>query len=74
VRTQAIKTLQGEVDESKLPMLDKAFAQEAVPELKDRLGLLRAAALLSSTDKGKRLEAAKLLGRQFAGSHQNLVD
>jgi hypothetical protein len=31
VRTQAIKTLQGEVDESKLPMLEKAFAQEVVP-------------------------------------------
>ena len=47
VRTDAIKTLQGEVDESKLPMLDKAFAQEVVPELRERLGLLRAAALLS---------------------------
>ena len=66
VRREAVKTLQGEVDESKLPLLDKAFAQETVPDIKDRLGLLRAAALLSSTDSTKRLEAARLL----AGSSQ----
>ena len=73
VRTQAIKTLQGEVDESKLPMLDKAFEQEAVPELKDRLGLLRAAALLSSTDTGKRLEAAKLLADSSQAATKTLL-
>ena len=61
VRRLAVKTLQGEVDESKLPLIDKAFAQETVPDIKDRLGLLRAAALLGSADKTKRLEAASLL-------------
>ena len=73
VRTQAIKTLQGEVDESKLPMLEKAFAQEVVLELKDRLGLLRAAALLSSTDTGKRLEAAKLLADSSQAATKTLL-
>jgi len=73
VRTEAIKTLQGEVDESKLPMLDKAFAQETVPALKDRLGLLRAAALLSSADATKRLEAAKLLADSSQASTKTLL-
>ncbi len=73
VRTAAIKTLQGEVDESKLPMLDKAFAQEVVPELKDRLGLLRAAALLSSADAAKRLEAAKLLADSSQAATKTLL-
>ncbi len=73
VRTDAIKTLQGEVDESKLPMLDKAFAQETVPELKDRLGLLRAAALLSSADAAKRLEAAKLLADSSQAATKTLL-
>ncbi|MES2584015.1 MAG: urea ABC transporter permease subunit UrtB [Pseudomonadota bacterium] len=73
VRADAIKTLQGEVDESKLPMLDKAFAQETVPELKDRLGLLRAAALLSSADTAKRLEAAKLLADSSQAATKTLL-
>nr|WP_315489822.1 urea ABC transporter permease subunit UrtB [uncultured Rhodoferax sp.] len=73
VRTDAIKTLQGEVDESKLPMLDKAFAQETVPILKDRLGLLRAAALLGSADQAKRLEAAKLLADSSQAATKTLL-
>ena len=73
VRTDAIKTLQGEVDESKLPMLDKAFAQETVPVLKDRLGLLRAAALLGSADQAKRLEAAKLLADSSQAATKTLL-
>ena len=73
VRSEAIKTLQGEVDENKLPMLDKAFVQETVPELKDRLGLLRAAALLSSTDAAKRLEAAKLLADSSQAATKTLL-
>jgi len=66
VRRAAVKTLQGEVDESKLPLIDKALAQETADDIKDQLAMLRAAALLGSTDKAKRLEAATLL----AGSAQ----
>ena len=73
VRLDAVKTLQGEVDESKLPLIDKAFAQETVPDIKDRLGLLRAAALLTSSDKSKRLEAAKLLAESSQAATKTLL-
>ncbi len=73
VRRAAIKTLQGNVDEGSLPLLDKAFAQEPVAELKDQLGLLRAAALLASTDKAKRLEAASLLGQSAQAATKTLL-
>jgi len=73
VRRDAIKTLQGNVDESQLALLDKAFAQEAVAELKDQIGLLRAAALLNSTDKAKRLEAASLLGQSAQAATKTLL-
>ncbi len=61
IRTAAIKQLQSDADESKLPLIEKAFAAEQNPQIKEQLGLVRAAALLNSTDKTKRLEAAKLL-------------
>jgi urea transport system permease protein len=73
VRRDAVKTLQGEVDESKLPLIDKAFAQETVPDIKDRLGLLRAAALLSSSQSAKRLEAAKLLAESSQAATKTLL-
>jgi urea transport system permease protein len=60
-RLKAIKQLQSDADESKLPLLEKAFAAEQNPQIKGQIGLVRAAALLGSTDKTKRLEAAKLL-------------
>ena len=73
VRREAVKTLQGEVDESKLPLIDKAFAQESVPDIKERLGLLRAAALLGSADKTKRLEAANLLADSALAATKTLL-
>jgi urea transport system permease protein len=61
-RIAAIKQLQSDADESKLPLIEKAFAAEQSVQIKEQLGLVRAAALLNSSDKTKRLEAAKLLG------------
>ncbi|MBV5322900.1 MAG: hypothetical protein JZU60_03600, partial [Ilumatobacteraceae bacterium] len=61
-RIAAIKQLQSDADESKLPLIEKAFAAEANAQIKEQLGLVRAAALLNSADKTKRLDAAKLLG------------
>ena len=61
VRAAAIKTLAGENDEARLPLLEKAFAAETVPALKSQLELMRAAILLGSGDRAKRLEAASLL-------------
>ena len=61
LRGQAIASLLKDPDESKLALLDKALAAEANPNLKVQLGLARAAALLGSSDKFKRLDAAKAL-------------
>jgi urea transport system permease protein len=60
-RIAAIKQLQSDADESKLPLIEKAFAAEPNAHIKEQLGMVRAAALLNSADKNKRLEAAKLL-------------
>jgi urea transport system permease protein len=73
VRREAVKTLQGDVDESKLPLLDKAFAQESVETSKSRLGMLRAAAMLGSADKTKRLEAANLLATSSQAATKTLL-
>lgn len=60
-RKAAIKTLTGDNDAARLPLIEKAYAAEKVPQLKEQLGTLRAAILLSSSDKTKRLQAAALL-------------
>jgi urea transport system permease protein len=62
VRLAAVKTLAGEPDEAKLPAIQKAFAAEKVPAIKEALGDLRYALLLGSADRAKRLEAATALG------------
>ena len=62
VRAAAVKTLAGEPDESRLPIIDKALATETVPKIKAALEALRAAMRLGSTDKDKRLDAARSLG------------
>ena len=62
VRTEAVKTLQGEPDEAKLPLIEKALAAETVPAIKAALGHIRSAMLLGSADKAKRLDAATALG------------
>jgi urea transport system permease protein len=62
VRAEAVKTLQAEPDEAKLPLIEKAYAAEGLPAIKDALNALRSAMLLGSTDKAKRLAAAKALG------------
>ncbi|HEY3047744.1 MAG TPA: urea ABC transporter permease subunit UrtB [Polaromonas sp.] len=61
LRRDAIKTLAGDSDEARLPLIEKAYAAETVPELKSQLELVRAAILLGSNDKAKRLEAAAQL-------------
>ena len=61
VRAASVKTLLAEPDENKLALVEKAFATETVPAIKDQLGLLRGALLLNSSDKARRLDAAKTL-------------
>jgi urea transport system permease protein len=50
-----------EPDEARLPLLDKALAAEKNDSIRAQLQLARAAALLGSSDKARRLEAAKAL-------------
>lgn len=61
LRAAAVAELQKEPDESKLPLIEKAYESEQDAAIKERLGLVRAAALLGSSDKARRLEAARLL-------------
>ena len=63
-RRTAIKTLADENDEARLPLIEKAYAAETVLALKSQLELVRAAILLGSADKARRLDAAA----QLAGS------
>lgn len=63
IRRAAIVQLQSDADESRLPLIEKAFATEKNASIKEEIGLVRAAALLNSPDKGKRLAAAKLLSQ-----------
>ncbi len=58
VRRDAVKTLASENDEARLPLIEKAYAAETVLDIKSQLELVRAALLLGSSDKAKRLIAA----------------
>jgi urea transport system permease protein len=59
LRGEAIAALLKDPDESKLALVEKALAAEANPELKAKLGLARAAALLGSSDVAKALAESK---------------
>jgi urea transport system permease protein len=61
IRLEAVKTLASDPSEDKLPLIEKAYAAESVPAIKDALGDLRFALLLGNADKAKRLEAAQSL-------------
>jgi urea transport system permease protein len=62
-RRAAIRTLQNESDESRLPLIEKAYAAESDPQIKEQLAMVRAAVLLGSDDNVRRMEAAMLLSR-----------
>jgi len=61
LRAEAVKTLQGDADESKLVIIEKALVAETVPAIKTQLAMVRAAVLLNSTDKARRLTATGIL-------------
>ncbi|NPC54796.1 urea ABC transporter permease subunit UrtB [Caenimonas soli] len=63
LRAEAVATLRNESDESRLPLIEKAYAAETNSRIKEQLGLVRAAVLLGSADQAKRIEAAKLLAK-----------
>ena len=74
LRGEAISALLKDPDESKLALVEKALAAEANPDLKAKLGLARAAALLGSSDVAKRLEAAKALAESKDPATQLLLN
>jgi urea transport system permease protein len=75
IRKKAVSELKDQIDESKLPLLDKAFAAESDPSLKQQIGQLRALALVTSVDKAKRIAAAKILAEsENAAVKSILVD
>ena len=73
LRRAAAKNLQGQVGEAQLPLLERALAQETESDIAQALGQLRAAAMLSSTDEGRRVEAARLLGSSTQAATQTLL-
>jgi urea transport system permease protein len=72
-RADAIKVLRNESDGLRLPLIEKAYAAETNAALKEQLGMVRAAVLLASADKSKRLEAAKLLAQSHNPSTKTLL-
>ncbi|MBL8303197.1 MAG: urea ABC transporter permease subunit UrtB, partial [Ideonella sp.] len=72
-RMVAVKALKEAPDESRLPLIDKALAAETDPKLKAEIGLLRAAIMVTSQDKAKRLDAAVALAASNEPATKNLL-
>ncbi|HEY0824419.1 MAG TPA: urea ABC transporter permease subunit UrtB, partial [Ramlibacter sp.] len=73
LRAAAVAELQKDPDESKLPLIEKAYAAEPDAAIQEQLGLVRAAALLSSSDRQRRLEAAQLLSASRSPATRSLL-
>jgi urea transport system permease protein len=73
LRAAAVAELQKEPGESKLPLIEKAYAAEQDGAIKEQLGLVRAASLLSSSDPARRLAAARLLAGSRTPATRNLL-
>jgi urea transport system permease protein len=72
-RTAAVKELRDGVDETRLPLIDKALGAETDPALKVALELLRANILISSADNAQRLAAAKALAGSAHGATKTVL-
>ena len=73
VRNNAIAELKDSADESKLPLVDRALAKETEPSLKAKLEQLRAAMLIASGDKQKRIDAVNALASSSQPSVRSLL-
>jgi len=74
MREQAIKALIKEPDVNKLPLLNKALAQETDVSLKSLLRLAQAAAQLGDPDVAVRLESAQRLAESQTPETQLLLN
>ncbi|WP_309681773.1 urea ABC transporter permease subunit UrtB [Polaromonas sp.] len=72
-RRAAIQQLQSDADDSKLALIEKALAAEENPQIREQLGLVRAAALLNSPDQARRLEAARLLAQSTQATTKTVL-
>ncbi|HVZ45120.1 MAG TPA: urea ABC transporter permease subunit UrtB [Ramlibacter sp.] len=72
-RAAAVAELQKDPDESRLPLIEKAYAAEKDAAIKEQLALVRATALLGSADKAKRLAAAQLLSSSKSAATRSLL-
>ena len=73
IRRAAVTQLQSDADESKLPLIEKALAAEQNGSIKAQLEMVRAAALLNSSDKAKRLSAAASLATSGLANTKTLL-
>jgi urea transport system permease protein len=73
MRAKAITEMKELADEGKLALIEKAEKSETDAALKSQLALLKAVALISSTDKSKRLAAAKLLADSSQPATKSLL-
>jgi len=74
VRAAAVQALLKEPSESRLPIIEKALAAETNGKIKGQLELARAATLLGSSDKSRRLAAAKDLGKSRSPATKLLLN
>jgi urea transport system permease protein len=72
-RERSIVGLKEQVDEGKLPLIEKALAAETDTGLKEQLTLLRAAVLIGADDKTKRLDAATQLAASPSPAIRSLL-
>jgi urea transport system permease protein len=72
-RAKAIAELKDQADESKLPLIEKAEHAETDSGLKAQLALLKAAVLVQSPDKAKRLAAAQALSASDQPATKSLL-
>ncbi|MEJ8840604.1 urea ABC transporter permease subunit UrtB [Ramlibacter sp. AN1133] len=73
LRAAAVAELQKDPDESRLPLIEKAFAAETNAAIRDQLALVRAATLLSSSDPARRVEAAQQLAASRTAATRGLL-
>ncbi|GAB4398381.1 MAG: urea ABC transporter permease subunit UrtB [Rhodoferax sp.] len=74
LRRKGVQALLQGADPARLPLLDKALANESDAEVRANLELARAAALLGSNDPVQRQDAAKALARHPTPETQRLLN
>ncbi|HEY8709388.1 MAG TPA: urea ABC transporter permease subunit UrtB, partial [Burkholderiaceae bacterium] len=65
--------LKQSLDETQLPLIEKAYAAETVPAIKTRLDRMRSTILIASSDQAKRLAAAHVLAASGQASVRGLL-